>query len=67
MEGNRVGDKKLLMAGNNKRYIEGCELCQRMKDRTEAPVGKLMVNEVLEKLYYKVTISSRKRCNLGSM
>ena len=32
------------------RYIEGYDLCQRMKNRIEALVGKLIANEVLEKL-----------------
>ena len=32
------------------KYIEGCDSCQRMKNKTEALVGKLMANEVLEKL-----------------
>jgi len=31
------------------RYVEGYDLCQRMKNRTEEPVGKLKLNEVLEK------------------
>ena len=67
MEDNRVGNKKLLVAGSNKIYAEECDLYQRMKNRTETPVRKLMVNKVLEKLYHKVIISSRKKCNLGSM
>ena len=33
------------------KYMEGCNMCQRMKNRTEAPAGKLMVNEVLEKTW----------------
>jgi len=32
------------------KYIEGCDLCQRMKNKTEALVEKLIANEVLEKL-----------------
>jgi len=32
------------------KYVDGCNACQRMKNRTEAPVGKLMANEVLEKM-----------------
>ena len=32
------------------RYVEGYDLCQRMKNRTEEIVGKLKLNEVLEKL-----------------
>ena len=33
-----------------RRYVEGCDLCQQMKNRTEEVVGKLKLNEVLEKL-----------------
>jgi len=29
--------------------MEGCDQCQRMKNRVEMPAGKLMPNEVLEK------------------
>jgi len=32
------------------KYVEECSVCQRMKNRIEVPVGKLMTNEVLEKL-----------------
>ena len=32
------------------RYVEECDLCQRMKNRTEEPVGKLKLSEMLEKL-----------------
>ena len=31
------------------RYVEGCNLCQRMKNRAEEPVGKLKLSEVPEK------------------
>ena len=31
------------------RYIKECDICQRMKNRIEASVGKLKLNEVLEK------------------
>ena len=31
------------------KYMEGCNACQRMKNRTEIPVGKLMTNKVPEK------------------
>jgi len=30
-------------------YVEGCDLCQRNKDRTEPPAGKLMPNTAPEK------------------
>ena len=31
------------------RYVEGCDLCQRMKNKTEEVAGKLKPSEVLEK------------------
>jgi len=31
------------------RYVEGCDSCQRMKNRTEEVVGKLKLSEVPEK------------------
>ena len=33
-----------------KRYVEGCDQCQRMKNRVEMPAGKLRPNQVLERL-----------------
>jgi len=33
-----------------KRYVEGCDQCQRMKNRAEMPAGKLRPNQVLERL-----------------
>ena len=32
-----------------KKYVEGCNVCQRNKNQIEAPAGKLMLNTVLEK------------------
>ena len=32
-----------------KKYVESCNVCQRNKNRTETPAGKLMPNAVLEK------------------
>jgi len=32
-----------------KRYVEGCDACQRNKNHTEQPAGKLMPNSILEK------------------
>ena len=32
------------------KYIEGCDLCQGIKNRTKISVGKLITSEVLEKL-----------------
>ena len=31
------------------RYVEGCNMCQRMKNRTEEAAGKLKLSEVPEK------------------
>ena len=31
------------------RYMEGCDLCQRMKNRAEEPAGKLKLSELSEK------------------
>jgi len=33
-----------------RRYVNGCNMCQRIKNYMEAPVGKIMANEILEKL-----------------
>jgi len=33
------------------RYVEGCDLCQQMKNRTEEVARKLKLEEVLEKLW----------------
>ena len=32
------------------RYVEGCNICQRIKNRTEVTIEKLKLNEVPEKL-----------------
>ena len=32
-----------------KRYVEGCDQCQRMKNRAEMPAGKLRPNQIPEK------------------
>jgi len=31
------------------KYVEECDMCQRMKNRTEVPAGKLKLSEVPEK------------------
>ena len=38
------------------RYVEGCDLCQRMKNRTEELAGKLKLSEILEKLWTHLTV-----------
>ena len=31
------------------RYVEECNICQRMKNKTEIPVGKLKLSEIPKK------------------
>jgi len=31
------------------KYVDGCDVCQRYKNRSEAPAGKLMPNAIPEK------------------
>ena len=38
------------------KYIEGCDLCQRMKNRTEELAGKLKLSEVLKKTWTHLTV-----------
>jgi len=38
------------------RYVEGCDLCQRMKNRVEKIVGKLKLSKVLEKPWTHLTV-----------
>jgi len=33
------------------KYVEGCDACQRYKNQSEAPAGKLMPNAIPEKLW----------------
>ena len=33
------------------KYVNRCDICQKMKNRTEAPVEKLKLSEILEKLW----------------
>jgi len=39
------------------KYVEECDMCQRMKNRTEMPAGKLKLNEVPEKLWTHLTVN----------
>ena len=39
------------MTRDIERYIEGCNIYQRIKNRTEEVAGKLKLSEVLEKLW----------------
>jgi len=38
------------------RYIEGCDMCQQMKNRTEKIAGKLKLSKVLEKPWTHLTV-----------
>jgi len=38
------------------RYVEGCDLCQRMKNRMEEVVEKLKLSKILEKLWTHLTV-----------
>jgi len=37
-------------------YVEGCDLCQRMKNRTEEVAGKLKLGEVPEKPWTHISV-----------
>jgi len=39
-----------------KRYVEGCDQCQRMKNRVEMPAGKLRPNEVPERPWQYILV-----------
>ena len=63
------------MTRNIGKYVEGCDLCQRMKNRTEELAGKLKLSEVPQKdmdtlnggFHHKVAGSSRKGHSISSM
>ena len=38
------------------KYVDRCNLCQRMKNKTETPAEKLMTNKVLEKSWSYLTV-----------
>jgi len=38
------------------RYMDGCDTCQRYKNRSKAPVGKLMPNAILEKSWSHILV-----------
>jgi len=38
------------------KYVKGCNLCQRMKNRTEEPAGKLRLSEVPQKTWMHLTV-----------
>jgi len=39
-----------------KQYVEGCDQCQRMKNRAEMPVGKLRPNQIPEKPWQHILV-----------
>ena len=39
-----------------KQYVEGCNQCQRMKNRTEMPVGKLRPNQIPERPWQHILV-----------
>ena len=39
-----------------KRYVKGCNQCQRMKNRAEIPAGKLRPNQVPERLWQHISV-----------
>ena len=39
-----------------KRYMEGCDQCQRMKNRAEMPAGKLRPNQVPERPWQHISV-----------
>ena len=39
-----------------KQYVEGCNQCQRMKNRAEMPAGKLRPNQVPKKLWQHISV-----------
>ena len=38
------------------KYVEGCNMCQKMKNRTEVPVEKLKLSKILEKPQIYLTV-----------
>ena len=38
------------------KYVEECDLCQRMKNRAEEPAGKLKLSEVPQKMWSHLTV-----------
>jgi len=39
------------------KYVKECDMCQRIKNQTGAPVGKLMINEILKKTWMHLTVN----------
>ena len=59
MENNKVGYQELLVARSNerhKKYVERCDLCQRMKNRIEEVAEKLKLSEMLKKPWIYISV-----------
>ena len=59
MENNKVGYQELLVARSNerhKKYVERCDLCQRMKNRVEEVAEKLKLSEMLKKPWIYISV-----------
>ena len=48
------------------RYVEGCNLCQRMKNRTEEVAGKLKLSEIPEKPWTHLTVDFIMKLPVGA-
>ena len=48
------------------KYVEECDLCQRMKNRTEESAGKLKLNEVLKKTWTYLTVDLIMKLPVGT-
>jgi len=44
------------MTRDMEKYVEGCNLCQRMKNRTEEPAEKLKLSKMPKKLWAHLTV-----------
>ena len=44
------------MTKNVEKYVDGCNMCQRMKNCIEVLVGKLIANKVLKKLWIYLAV-----------
>jgi len=38
------------------RYVNGCDICQRYKNQSKVPAGKLMSNAIPEKLWSHISV-----------
>ena len=38
------------------KYVDGCDMCQRIKNKTEVIAGKLMMNEIPERTWTHLTV-----------